>query len=47
VDCGVTVGIWLSTAAMLVNLAIGILIAYLAMLELWLIHNGSSSEKTI
>jgi len=35
------------TAAMLVNLAIGILIAYLAMLELWLIHNGSSSEKTI
>ena len=35
------------TAAMLVNLAIGILIAYLAMLELWLIHYGSSSEKTI
>ena len=35
------------TAAMLVNLAIGILIAYLAMLELWLVHYGSSSEKTI
>jgi len=35
------------TAAMLVNLAIGILIAYLAMLELWLMHYDSSSEKTI
>src|SRR4029077_10652643 len=35
------------TAAMLVNLAIGILIAYEAMRELWLIRYGSSSEKTI
>lgn len=35
------------TAAMFVNLAIGIMIAYLAMLELWLINYESSSEKTM
>ena len=34
------------TAAMFVNLAVGILIVYLAMLDLWLIHYGSPSEKT-
>ena len=34
------------TAAMFINLLVGILIAYLAMLELWLIHYGSPSEKT-
>jgi hypothetical protein len=35
------------TAAMVVNVAVGFLIAYLALLELWLLHYGSSSEKTI
>lgn len=49
-------GVWISlspwilgfqhTAAMFVNLTVGILIAYLAMLELWLIHYGPSSENT-
>ena len=34
------------TAAMFVNLAVGILIVYLAMLDLWLTHYGSPSEKT-
>jgi len=34
------------TRAMFVNLAVGILIAYLAMLELWLTHYRSPSEKT-
>jgi SPW repeat len=34
-------------AAMVVNVAVGLLIAYLALLELWLLHYGSSSEKTI
>jgi len=33
------------TRAMFVNLAVGILIAYLAMLELWLTHYRSPSEK--
>jgi hypothetical protein len=35
------------TAAMFVNVAVGFLVAYLALLELWVIHYGSSSEKTI
>ena len=35
------------TAAMFVNLAVGLVIAYLAMLELWLIHYGSSSEEAM
>ena len=34
------------TRAMFVNLAVGILIAYLAMLELWLTHYRSPSQKT-
>ena len=33
------------TRAMFINLAVGILITYLALLELWLIHYGSASEK--
>jgi len=33
------------TRAMFVNLAVGIFIAYLAMLELWLTHYRSPSEK--
>ena len=33
------------TRAMFINLAVGILITYLALLELWLIHYRSSSEK--
>jgi hypothetical protein len=32
------------TVAMFINLAVGILIAYLALLQLWLIHYGSPSE---
>ena len=35
------------TAPMVVNVAVGILIAYLALLELWLIHYHSSSEQTV
>jgi hypothetical protein len=35
------------TVAMFINLSVGILIAYLALLELWLIHYGSSSENAI
>lgn len=35
------------TAAMVVNFAVGFLVAYLALLELWLNHYGSSSEKSI
>jgi hypothetical protein len=35
------------TTAMFINLSIGILIAYLALLELWLIHHGSPSENAI
>jgi|SRR5262245_2104876 hypothetical protein len=35
------------TAAMVVNVAVGFLIAYLALLELWLIHYQSSPKKTI
>jgi len=34
------------TRTMFINLSVGILIAYLALLELWLIHYGSSAEKT-
>jgi membrane protein YdbS with pleckstrin-like domain len=34
------------TVAMFINLAVGILIAYLALLQLWLIHYGSPAEKT-
>ena len=33
------------TRAMFINLAVGILIAYLALMELWLIHYGPSPEK--
>jgi hypothetical protein len=33
------------TRAMFINLVVGILITYLALLELWLIHYGSASEK--
>jgi len=50
-------GLWLAispwilgfqhTAAMFVNVAIGILIAYLALLELWLIRYGQSSERPL
>jgi hypothetical protein len=36
-----------NTAAMVVNVAVGFLVAYLALLELWLIHYGPSSERTI
>lgn len=46
-------GVWISaspwilgfqhTAAMRINLSIGVLIAYLAILELWLIHYGPPS----
>ena len=32
------------TVAMFINLSVGILIAYLALLELWLIHYRSSSK---
>jgi hypothetical protein len=32
---------------MFVNLAIGVLIAYLALLDLWLFHYGSSSEEAM
>ena len=35
------------TVAMFINLSVGILIAYLALLELWLIHYRSSSENAI
>ena len=35
------------TVAMFINLSVGILIAYLALLELWLIHYGPSSENAI
>ena len=35
------------TVAMFINLSVGILIAYLALLELWLIRYGSSSENAI
>jgi hypothetical protein len=31
---------------MFINLTVGILIAYLALLQLWLIHYGSPAEKT-
>ena len=34
------------TVAMFINLTVGILIAYLALLQLWLIHYGSPAEKT-
>ena len=33
------------TRAMFINLAVGILIAYLALMELWLIHYRPSPEK--
>jgi SPW repeat len=33
------------TRAMFINLSVGILITYVALLELWLIHYGSSSEN--
>jgi SPW repeat len=55
INCGL--GLWIAvspwvlgfqhTAAMFVNLAIGILIAYLALLDLWLTHYGSSLEETM
>jgi hypothetical protein len=35
------------TVAMFINLSVGILIAYLALLELWLIHHRSSYEIAI
>ena len=35
------------TAAMVVNVAVGFLIAYLALLELWLTHYHSSSENMV
>jgi hypothetical protein len=35
------------TGAMFINLSVGILIVYLALLELWLIHYGSSSKNAI
>jgi hypothetical protein len=48
-------GLWISaspwilgfqhTGARNINLAVGALIAYLAILELWLIHYGSPSER--
>ena len=34
------------TVAAFINLTVGILIAYLALLQLWLIHYGSPAEKT-
>lgn len=49
-------GLWISaspwilgfqhTAARNINLAVGLLIAYLAILELWLIHYGSPSARS-
>src|SRR5262245_18207730 len=38
---------FLHTAAMLVNVAVGFLIAYLALLELWLTHYHASSENMV
>jgi SPW repeat len=35
------------TAAMVVNVAVGFLITYLALLELWLTHYHASSEKMV
>jgi hypothetical protein len=35
------------TTAMHINLAVGILTLYLAALKLWLMHYGSTSERTI
>lgn len=50
-------GVWISvspwifgfqhTAAMRINLAVGILVAYLAILELWLIHYGPSFKHSV
>jgi hypothetical protein len=50
-------GMWISvspwilgfqhTAAMRINLVVGILIAYLAILELWLVHYGPPPEHTV
>lgn len=50
-------GVWISvspwifgfqhTPAMRINLAVGILVAYLAILELWLIHYGPSPERAV
>jgi hypothetical protein len=55
INCGL--GVWIAvspwvlgfqhTAGMFVNLAIGVLIAYLALLDLWLFHYGSSSEEAM
>ena len=55
INCGL--GLWIGvspwvlgfqhTAGMFVNLAVGVLIAYLALLDLWLIHYGSSSEEAM
>ena len=33
------------TVAMFINLAVGLSIAYLALLDLWLTHYGQSTEK--
>ena len=35
------------TVAMFINLSVGILIAYLALLELWLIHHRSSKTRWV
>jgi hypothetical protein len=53
----VCLGLWIAvspwvlgfqhTGAMFINLSVGILIVYLALLELWLIHYGSSSKNAI
>src|SRR5262245_55114720 len=35
------------TAAAVVNVAVGFLIAYLALLELWFVHYGSATRKSV